>query len=63
MGLFDIFKSKKKSEFDETMEQMLKVLFPNGEIDIIRDAKERARNNLSKFAFEKHGTKGISFPS
>lgn len=39
MGLFDIFKSKEKSELDKTMEKLQKVLFPNGEIDITRDAK------------------------
>lgn len=39
MGLFGIFKSKEKSELDKSMEQLLTVLFPNGEIDIIRDAK------------------------
>jgi hypothetical protein len=39
MGLFDVFKSKEQKELDKTMEDMLAILFPNGEIDIVRDSK------------------------
>ncbi len=39
MGLFDVFKSKDQKELDKIMENMLAALFPNGEIDIVRDAK------------------------
>ncbi|MDD2724014.1 MAG: hypothetical protein PHH59_08355 [Methylovulum sp.] len=39
MGLFDIFKNKEQREFDKLMEEMLDVLFPNGENDIARDSK------------------------
>lgn len=39
MGFFNIFKSKEQKEIDKTMEDMLAILFPNGESDIVRDAK------------------------
>lgn len=39
MGLFDVFKSKEQKELDKTMEDWNAILFPNGEIDIVRDAK------------------------
>lgn len=39
MGLFNIFKSKEQRELDKTMDDILAAIFPNGEIDIVRDAK------------------------
>ena len=39
MGLFDIFKSKEQKEVDKLREDMLAAIFPNGEVDIVRDAK------------------------
>ena len=39
VGLFDIFKSKEQKEVDKLREDMLAAIFPNGEVDIVRDAK------------------------
>lgn len=39
MGLFDIFKSKEQKTLDKAMDDILAVIFPKGDCDIVRDAK------------------------